>query len=82
MNFGIDLGSWRVVIYDPARGVVLDEPSVIAVCSRTGKVIACGEEAQRMLGRTPPSIHHEPGAGHLPHTSVSTGAAAAGCVGA
>lgn len=57
MNFGIDLGSWRVVIYDPARGVVLDEPSVIAVCSRTGKVIACGEEAQRMLGRTPPSIH-------------------------
>ncbi len=57
MNFGIDLGSSRVVIYDPARGIVLDEPSVIAVSSDSGKVIACGEEAERMLGRTPPSIH-------------------------
>lgn len=57
MNFGIDLGSSRVVIYDPARGIVLDEPSVIAVSSGSGKVIACGEEAQRMLGRTPPTIH-------------------------
>lgn len=57
MNFGIDLGSSRIVIYDPARGVVLDEPSVIAVNSSNGKVIACGDEAERMLGRTPPSIY-------------------------
>ncbi len=57
MNFGIDLGSSRIVIYDPMRGLVLDEPSVIAVDSNSGKVIACGDEAQRMLGRTPPSIH-------------------------
>lgn len=57
MNFGIDLGSSRIVICDPLHGVVLDEPSVIAVNSDNGKVIACGDEAERMLGRTPPSIN-------------------------
>lgn len=57
MNFGIDLGSSRIVICDPERGIVLDEPSVIAVDSDNGKVIACGDEAECMLGRTPPSIY-------------------------
>ncbi len=56
MNLGIDLGSSRVVIYNPDCGIVLDEPSVIAVSKQDGHVIACGEEAERMLGRTPPSI--------------------------
>lgn len=56
MNFGIDLGSSRTVIYDPAVGIVLDEPSVIAVSADSGKVIACGKEAEEMLGRTPPTI--------------------------
>ncbi len=56
MNLGVDLGSSRVVIYDPERGVVLDEPSVIAVSKRDGRIISCGQEAETMLGRTPPSI--------------------------
>ena len=56
MNLGIDLGTSRVVIYDPAAGVVLDEPAVIAVARDDGHVIACGAEAEEMLGRTPASI--------------------------
>ena len=56
MNLGIDLGTSRTVIYAPGEGILLDEPSVIAVSKRDGSVIACGEEAGEMLGRTPPSI--------------------------
>ena len=56
MNLGIDLGTSRIVICDPARGVVLDEPAVIAVAARDGHVIAFGAEAQEMLGRNPDSI--------------------------
>lgn len=56
MNLGIDLGTSRIVICDPARGVVLDEPSVIAVAQKGGHVIAFGTEAQEMLGRNPDTI--------------------------
>ncbi len=56
MNMGIDLGTSHVRIYVPGRGVVLDEPTVIAVDSKTNAVIACGQEAAAMLGRTPDSI--------------------------
>lgn len=56
MNLGIDLGTSRIVICDPARGVVLDEPSVIAVSEKDGHVIAFGTEAAEMLGRNPDSI--------------------------
>ena len=56
MNLGIDLGTSRIVICDPARGVVLDEPSVIAVAESDGHVIAFGTEAQEMLGRNPDTI--------------------------
>lgn len=56
MNLGIDLGTSRIVIYDPTVGVVLDEPSAIAVDAATGRVIACGQEAEDMIGRTPDSI--------------------------
>lgn len=56
MNLGIDLGTSRTVIYAPGQGILLDEPSVIAVNKKDGRVIACGEEAGKMLGRTPPSI--------------------------
>ncbi|MBQ8683048.1 MAG: rod shape-determining protein [Clostridia bacterium] len=59
MNLGIDLGTSRIVIYEPGAGVVLDEPSVIAVDSRTGDMIAFGNEAREMLGRTPDSIRAE-----------------------
>ena len=56
MNLGIDLGTSRVTIYQPGRGIVLDEPSVIAVDAKSGKLVACGNEAVTMLGRTPDSI--------------------------
>ena len=57
MNLGMDLGTSRIVIYDPARdSVLLDEPAVIAVAKKDGHVIAFGREAEVMLGRTPDSI--------------------------
>lgn len=56
MNLGVDLGSSQVVIYASDRGIVLREPSVIAVEKKSGKLLACGSEARKMLGRTPDSI--------------------------
>lgn len=56
MNLGIDLGTSRIIIYEPARGVILDEPAVIAVAANDGHVVACGSEAEEMLGRTPDTI--------------------------
>lgn len=56
MNLGIDLGTSRVAIYEPGRGILLDEPAVIAVSADSGKLIAVGDEAEEMLGRTPDSI--------------------------
>jgi len=53
LDIGIDLGTATVLIYVKGRGIVLREPSVVAVNSRTGKVLAVGEEAHMMLGRTP-----------------------------
>lgn len=55
-DIGIDLGTANVSIYVKGRGVVLDEPSVVAVEVETGRVLAVGEEARRMVGRTPDSI--------------------------
>ena len=56
MDLGIDLGTSQVVIYTPHHGIVLREPSVIAVDQADGHMIACGKEAYAMLGRTPDSI--------------------------
>ena len=56
MSLGVDLGTSHVTIYVPGRGIVLREPSVIAVDSKTDRLIACGQEAYDMLGRTPDSI--------------------------
>ncbi len=53
LDIGIDLGTANVLIYVKGKGIVLDEPSVVAVNSRSGKVLAVGEEASIMLGRTP-----------------------------
>ncbi len=55
-DFGIDFGTSRVVIYAADKGVVLDEPAVIAVDTASGKMFACGEEAYAMIGRAPASI--------------------------
>ena len=56
MNLGIDLGTSQVVIAVSGRGVVLRQPSVIAVDRDSDKTIACGREAYEMLGRSPDSI--------------------------
>ncbi len=56
MNLGIDLGTASVLIYVRGKGVVLQEPSVVAVNTRSGKVLAVGESASLMLGRTPENV--------------------------
>ncbi|WP_461248123.1 rod shape-determining protein MreB [Treponema sp. R6D11] len=55
-DVGIDLGTASVLVYVKGKGIVLNEPSVVAVDTITGAVIAVGNEAQRMLGRTPGNI--------------------------
>ena len=55
-DVGIDLGTSSVLVYVKGKGIVLREPSVVAVEKYTGKILAIGEEARRMLGRTPGSI--------------------------
>lgn len=53
---GIDLGTTNVLVFVPGRGVVLNEPSVVAVSKETNKVLAIGSEAKQMIGRTPDTI--------------------------
>ena len=55
-EIGVDLGTATVLIYVKGKGIMLREPSVIALVKGTGEVRAVGEEAYRMLGRTPGSI--------------------------
>ncbi len=55
-DIGIDLGTAYVLVYVKGKGIVLREPSVVAIREKTKEVIAVGEEARRMLGRTPGSI--------------------------
>ena len=53
LDIGIDLGTCTILIYVKGKGIVLHEPSVVAVNSRSGKVLAVGEDASVMIGRTP-----------------------------
>lgn len=55
-DIGIDLGTANVLIYVKGQGIVLDEPSVVAIESETKKVLAVGKDAKEMLGRTPGKI--------------------------
>ncbi len=55
-DVGIDLGTATVIVYVKGKGIVLREPSVVAVDNITGEVLAVGQEARRMLGRTPGNI--------------------------
>ncbi|MCB9805608.1 rod shape-determining protein [Candidatus Nomurabacteria bacterium] len=52
-DIGIDLGTANTLVYVPGKGVVLNEPSVVALNQKTGQVVAVGKEAKQMLGRTP-----------------------------
>ncbi len=55
-DIGIDLGTATVIVYVKGKGVVLREPSVVAIDKNTGEVLAVGKEARKMLGRTPGNI--------------------------
>ncbi len=55
-DIGIDLGTANVLIYVKGKGIVLNEPSVVAIDKHTNKVLAVGEEARQMVGRTPANI--------------------------
>ena len=55
-DIGIDLGTASVLVYVKGKGIMLNEPSVVAVDKQSGKMLAVGEEAQQMLGRTPGNI--------------------------
>lgn len=55
-NMGIDLGTANTLVYTDGQGVVAREPSVVAKDTRTGKILAVGEEAKKMIGRTPGNI--------------------------
>lgn len=55
-DLGVDLGTANTLVYVEGRGIVLNEPSVVAVDRQTGRVVAVGAEAHRMLGRTPGHI--------------------------
>ncbi|WP_028063236.1 rod shape-determining protein [Solirubrobacter soli] len=55
-DVAVDLGTANTVVYVRGRGIVLSEPSVVAIDQRTGEVHAVGADAQRMIGRTPATI--------------------------
>lgn len=55
-DLAIDLGTANTVVYVPHRGIVLNEPSVVAVKAHTNQVLAAGKRAKEMLGKTPESI--------------------------
>ena len=55
-DIGIDLGTANILIYLKDRGIILNEPSLVAVDDKSNTVIAVGEKAYKMLGRTPRDI--------------------------
>lgn len=55
-KIGIDLGTTTILVYIPKRGIVINEPSVVAISLTDGEVLAVGIEAKEMIGRTPDTI--------------------------
>lgn len=55
-KLGIDLGTANTLVFIPGKGIVLNEPSVVAISQDSGRVLAVGNEAKEMLGRTPEAI--------------------------
>ena len=55
-DIGIDLGTANVLIYIKGQGIVLNEPSIVAIDSDTKKILAVGSQAREMLGRTPGKV--------------------------
>ncbi len=58
-DIGIDLGTANVLINIKGKGIVLNEPSVVAIDTQTGRVLAVGSEAYKMVGRTPPATFEQ-----------------------
>jgi rod shape-determining protein MreB len=55
-ELGIDLGTANILVYLKGKGIVLREPSVVAISTTNGELVAVGEEARLMIGRTPGNI--------------------------
>ena len=55
-DIGIDLGTANTLVYLRGHGIIINEPSVVAVNQKTGRVVAVGRDAKAMLGRTPGHI--------------------------
>lgn len=55
-EIGIDLGTANTLVYLSGKGIIINEPSVVAVNQKTGRVVAVGMQAKEMLGRTPAHI--------------------------
>jgi len=55
-DIGIDLGTANILVYVKGRGIVINEPSVVAINKKTGRILAIGKEAKKMVGRTPSHI--------------------------
>jgi rod shape-determining protein MreB and related proteins len=55
-HIGIDLGTANVLVYVPKKGIIINEPTVVAISSVDNRVMAVGQEAKEMLGRTPDTI--------------------------
>src|SRR3989344_5946087 len=55
-DLGIDLGTANTLVYARGEGIVINEPSVVALNQKTGQVVAIGNEAKKMVGRTPAHI--------------------------
>ena len=55
-DIGIDLGTANTLVYVRDRGIVINEPSVVAVNQKTGQILAIGAEAKKMVGKTPSHI--------------------------
>ncbi|MGA1147139.1 MAG: rod shape-determining protein, partial [Candidatus Nanopelagicales bacterium] len=55
-DMAVDLGTANTLVYVRGRGIVLNEPSVVAINNNSGGILAVGSEAKRMIGRTPGSI--------------------------
>src|SRR3989338_8393688 len=55
-KIGIDLGTANTLVFIPKKGIIIDEPTVVAISIEDNKVLAVGQEAKEMLGRTPETI--------------------------
>ena len=55
-DMAVDLGTANTVVYSRGKGIVLDEPSVVCINTQNGEIVAVGEEAKVMEGRTPENV--------------------------